>query len=143
MMKCQGCIGKITNDWLYVGETARSVGERIGEHLTKCEVNNKNSVFHKHVEEQHGGEKQNVKLKVVSSCGNDAMLRQMTEAVLINELNLELNTKEEWGNLNALCERKITINVANLSNWSEANFQRTRKSKSILTEEAAEGQRKF
>ena len=50
-MKCQGCIGKRTNEGLYVGETARSVGGRIGEHLTKYEVKDKNSVFHKHVEE--------------------------------------------------------------------------------------------
>ena len=142
-MKCQGCIGKRTNDGLYVGETARSVGERIGEHLTKYEVNDKNSVFHKHVEEKHGGERQNVKLKVVSSCGNDAMLRQVTEAVLIKELNPELNAKEEWGNLNALRERKITIDVMNLSNLSEANILRTQKSKSVLTEEAAKGQQKF
>ena len=94
-MKCQGCNGKRTNDGLYVGETARSVEERIGEHLTKYEVNDKNSVFHKYLEEKHGGERQNVKLKVVSSCGNDAMLRQVTEAVLIKELNPELNAKEE------------------------------------------------
>ena len=142
-MKCQGCIGKRTNDGLYVGETVRSVGERIGEHLTKYEVNDKSSVFHKYVEEKHGGERQNVRLKVVSSCGNDAMLRQVTEAVLIKELNPELNAKEEWGNSNALRERKITIDVTNLSNLSEANILRTQKLKSVLTEEAAEGQRKF
>ena len=44
-------------------------------------------------------------MKVVSSCGNDAMLRQVTKAILIKELNPELNTKEEWGNFNALHER--------------------------------------
>ena len=95
-MKCQGCIEKRTNDGLYVGETARSVEERIGEHLAKYEVKGKNSVFHKLVEEKHGGERQNVKLQVVSSCGNDAMLRKVIEAVLIKELKPELNTKEEW-----------------------------------------------
>ena len=138
-MKCQGCIGKRTNDGLYVGETARSLGERIGEHLTKYEAKDKNSVFHKHVEEKHGGERQNVKLEVVSSCGNDAMLRQVTEAVLIKELNPELNTKEEWGNSNVLRERKTIFDVMDLSNLNEANFQRTQRSKSVLTEEAAEG----
>ena len=128
---------------MYVGETALSVGERIGQHLTKYEVQDKNSAFHKHVEEKHGGERQNVELKVVSSCGNDAMLRQVTEAVLIKELNPELNTKDEWGNSKALRERKTALDVMNLSNLNEANILRTQRSKSVLTEEAAEGQRKF
>ena len=112
-MKCQGCIGKRANG-LYVGKTARSVEERIGEHLAKYQVKDKNSVSHKHLEEKHGGERQNVKLEVVSSCGNDAMLRQVTEAVLIKELNPELNTKEEWGNSNALRERKTIFDVMDL-----------------------------
>ena len=34
-MKCQGCTGRNVSDGLYVGETARSIGERIGERLTK------------------------------------------------------------------------------------------------------------
>ena len=76
---------------------------------------------------------------MVSSCGNDAMLRQVTEAVLIKELNPELNTKEEWGNSNALRERKTIFDVMDLSNLNEANFQRTQRLKSVLTEEAAEG----
>ena len=82
-------------------------------------------------------------MEVVSSCGNDALLRQVTEAVLIKELNPELNTKEEWGNSSALRERKTLFDVMDQSNLIEANFLRTQKSKSVLTEEAAEGQRKF
>ena len=35
------------NDKLCIGETVRSIGERISEQL-------KNSIFHKHVEEKHG-----------------------------------------------------------------------------------------
>ena len=34
-IKRQGCTGSSTNDGLYVGETARSIGERIHEQLTK------------------------------------------------------------------------------------------------------------
>ena len=142
-MKCQGCNGKGSNDGLYIGETARSVGERINEHLTKYEKKDKNSVFHKHVEEKHNGERQNVRLKVVSSCGNDAMLRQVTEAVVIKELNPELNTKEEWGNSNALRDRRTTFDAVNLSNIDLTNMRRTKRSNLILTEEAAGGQRKF
>ena len=59
---------------------------------------------------------------MVSSCGNDAMLRQVTEAVLIKELNPELNTKEEWENSNALRERKTIFDVMDLSNLNEANL---------------------
>ena len=46
-------------------------------------------------------------MKEISSCGNDAMLRQVTEAMLVKELNLELNTEVEWGNSNALHERDL------------------------------------
>ena len=122
---------------------ARSVEERIGAHLTKYEAEDKNSVCHKHVEEKHGGERQNAKLKVASSCGNDIMLRQVTEAMLTKELNPELNAKDEWGNSNALRERKATLEVMDLLNLNEANIMSTQRSKSVLTEEAAEGQRKL
>ena len=62
------------NDGLFVGETARSTGERVNAHLAKYEVKDKSSTFQKHIEEKHGGERQDVKVKVVSSFGNDAML---------------------------------------------------------------------
>ena len=42
---------------------------------------------------------------MMQSCGNDAMLRQMTEVILIQELTLELNTKDEWGNPKVLSEK--------------------------------------
>ena len=81
----------------------------------------------KDIEEKHGGERQDVKVKVVSSCGNDAMLRQVTEAILIKELNRELNTKDEWGNLNALRERDC-IRRDNLPNFFKEDIMRTRDS---------------
>ena len=46
-------------------------------------------------------------MKVVSSCGNDLVLRQVTEVILIKELNPKLNTKDEWGTSNALRERAL------------------------------------
>ena len=140
-IKCQGCTGSSINDGLYVGETARSIGERVSEHQTKYQLKNKNSIFQKHIEEKHGGERQDVKVKVVSSCGNDAMLRQVTKAILIKELNPELNTKDEWGNSNALRERHH-IRCDNLTNFFKEEIMRTRN-RPILTEEVAEGQRKF
>ena len=81
-INCQGCTGSSINGGLHVRETARSAGERVSEHLTNYQVMDKNSSFQKHIEERHGGERQDVKVKVVSSCCNDAMLRQVTEATL-------------------------------------------------------------
>ena len=112
---------------MYVGETARSIGERVNEHLAKYEVKDKNSIFQKHIEEKHKGERQDVKVKVVSSCGNDAMLRQVTKAILIKELNPELNTKDEWGNSNALRERD-RIRRDNLPNFFKEDIMKTRNS---------------
>ena len=124
-IKCQGCTESSINDGLYVGEMARSIGERVNEHLAKYEVKDKNSIFQKHIEEKHGGERQDVKVKVVSSCGNDTMLRQVTEAILIKELNPELNTKNEWGNSNALRERDRRDN---LPNFFKEDIKRRRNS---------------
>ena len=50
-MKYQGCTGRNLNDGLYIGDTAGSIGERIGEHLNKYEIKDKKSVFHKHIGE--------------------------------------------------------------------------------------------
>ena len=66
-------------------------------------------------------------MRVVSSCGNDAMLRQVTEAILIKELNQELNTKDEWGNSNALRKRD-SIRRDNLPNFFKEDIMRTRNS---------------
>ena len=90
-LKCQGCIEKGIKDGLYVGETARSVDQRVNEHLIKYETKDKNSVFHKHVEEKHNSERQSILLEIASFCGNDAILRQVTEAVMIKLKNLTQN----------------------------------------------------
>ena len=52
-----------------------------------------------------GGERQEVELKMVSSCVNDAMVRQVIEVILMKELSMEIKTKDEWGNSNALREK--------------------------------------
>ena len=44
-MKFQGCTGRSVNDGLYIGETARSIGERIRGHLNKHEVKDKTQFF--------------------------------------------------------------------------------------------------
>ena len=62
-MKFQGCTERNVNDGLYIGEIARSKGERIGEHLDKYEIKYKNSAFHKHIGEKHGDERQELESK--------------------------------------------------------------------------------
>ena len=75
-------------------ELARSIGERLGDHQTTCKVKDKNSAFLKHIEKKQWVERQVVGLKMVLSCGNNRMLKQETEAILIKELSQELNIKE-------------------------------------------------
>ena len=142
---CNGCVGRDSRDGTYIGETARSIGERASEHFSKYENKDKNSVFHKHMVERHDAVPQRLALDLLAKCPGDAMLRQVTEAVFINELNPTLNTKEEWGNSNKLRERRTGFEPINLSNLRSKNCQRTQHSgdSSILTEEAAGGLRKF
>ena len=66
-----------------------------------------------------------MELKVVSSCGNDARLRQVTEAMISKELNLELNAEDERGT-NASHE-KDRIRRDDLPNSFEVGIIRTRK----------------
>ena len=64
------------------------------------------SVFWKHSEEFHDGDIQPIKLSVLSSHPGDAMLRQITEAINIEERKPDLNRKDEWGNKNIPRKRK-------------------------------------
>ena len=84
----------------YIGESSRSLGERINEHINRYEKEDKNSMLFKHMKEKHGGVRQELKIEKLATCSGDAMLRQVTEAVYINETTPALNSKEEWGNTN-------------------------------------------
>ena len=52
-MKCIGCAENGQREGMYIGETARSIGERASEHLVRYEQNEKNSVFYKRMLELH------------------------------------------------------------------------------------------
>lgn len=140
-VKCLGCAESNGREGTYIGETARSIGERASEHLTKYENSEKTSVFYKHMLERHDAVPQEVTVDILATCSGDAMLRQVTEAVFINELNPMLNTKEEWGNSNKLRQRHNGFELINFSNVNFTNSARTQGSRdlNILTEEAAEG----
>ena len=68
-------------------------------------------------------------------CGRNSAyetgLRQVNEAILIKELNPERNTKDEWGNSNALRE-KDRIRRDDSPNSFEEGIIRTRKSNNSL-----------
>ena len=130
-MKCLGCAENDERDGTYIGETARSIGERASEHLVKYEQSEKNSVFHKHMLERHDSVPQDVNVEILAVCSGDAMLRQVTEAVFINELNPTLNTKEEWGNTNKLRERRNVFEFIDLTNLHSTNSARTQHSRDL------------
>ena len=46
----------------------------------------------------HNGEKKDINFRIIAHCPNDALLRQVTEAVYIKELKPSMNKKEEFGN---------------------------------------------
>ena len=84
----------------YVGETARSLGERCNEHIKKLERKEGTSVFHQHMIEKHNGIEQALSIHLLRTCPNDATLKQITEATYIHEKNPGLNAKGERGNSN-------------------------------------------
>ena len=87
------------------------MGERIIEHLQGCEKEDKSSMLFKHMKEKHGGVRQILKIEKLATFPGDAMLRQVTEAVFINETTPALNSKEEWGNTNVTRSRYNYNNV--------------------------------
>ena len=50
------------------------------------------------------------------------MLKQVTEAVLVKELNPELNTKDELGNSNALRERRSISTRWIFQTWTKRSL---------------------
>ena len=57
-----------------------------------------NSPLWRHCQEQHGGEEQAFFMSVTGTFRNDAMLRQITEAVQINNMEEgeRMNDRAEW-----------------------------------------------
>ena len=93
-------------DGKYDGETSRSSGERLGEHLDLYHKRNEKSIFHKHMIEAHKGERKELTMKITGRYPGDPMLRQVSEALIIKQGKSALNSKEEWGNMNISRKRK-------------------------------------
>ena len=84
---------------LYKGETGGNTYTRGQEHRARLAARNiNNSPPWRHCVEQHGGVEQTFLMSVTGTFRNDAMLRQITEAVQINNLGVgeRMNDRAEW-----------------------------------------------
>ena len=94
------CLGEGCEKNVYKGETASNAYTRGGEHMNRLRARDLNgSPLWRHCLEQHEGEEQVFSMSVTGSFRNDAMLRQITEAVQINNMEEErerMNDRAEW-----------------------------------------------
>ena len=84
---------------VYKGETAYNAYTRGGEHIGRLTARDvDNSPLWRHCLEQHGGEEQSFLMSVTGTYRNDAMLRQITEAVQINNMEEgeRMSDRAEW-----------------------------------------------
>ena len=84
----------------YIGESARCARTRTKEHLNDLKLKRESSVLWRHCREKHDGELETFKCSVRDVFGQDATLRQITEAVDIRRESASINNKMEWGNSN-------------------------------------------
>ena len=90
----EGCVRNV-----YKGESASNGYTRGVEHLNHLNSHNvSNSSLWKHCLAQHGGDMQSFSMSITGSYRNDAMLRQITEAVQIKNTDREvlMNDRTEW-----------------------------------------------
>ena len=93
------CAGDECEKSTYKGETACNAHTRGGEHMGRLAAKDlSNSPLWRHCLEQHGGEVQTFLMSVTGTYRNDPMLRQITEAVQINNMNVSerMNDRAEW-----------------------------------------------
>ena len=99
-IECLGCDEEEKKS-IYVGETSRNTYTRGLEHLSELNGRVPQSVLWRHCSEKHGGNMVDFRMGVTGQYRNDAMMRQIAEAVRINgsddgEL---INNKSEWNYL--------------------------------------------
>lgn len=93
-IECQECHG------VYVGETSRNTFTRGKEHLKDMESRSDKSVLWRHARDSHQGTVPVYRCDVTEHFRNDALLRQVSEAVKINKEQHIINTKNEWNFIN-------------------------------------------
>ena len=81
-----------------IGETLRSVYTRGKEHMKSLAKKEEKSALWKHCKEKHNSEMQKFEMNVTGSYYNDAMLRQISEGVWVDQVpeNSLMNSKNEW-----------------------------------------------
>ena len=93
------CLGEDCRKKRYKGETASNAYTRGHKHLTDLTGRNlTNSPLWRHCLEEHSGEEQSFQMLVTGSYKNDAMLRQIAEAVQIenSDVGTLMNDRTEW-----------------------------------------------
>ena len=93
------CEGECNKDDEYRGESGGNGFTRGLKHLDDLRARNvKNSPLWRHCRDVHNGEMQRFKMRITGTFRNDAMLRQITEAVQIDsvEPGRLMNTRTEW-----------------------------------------------
>ena len=96
--KIQCDAGNCTND-IYKGESSNSGYTRGGQHLRDLHTKSlQNSPLWRHCVEKHNGQIQRFTMSITGTYRNDSMLRQISEAVQINNVDPVhlMNTRAEW-----------------------------------------------
>jgi len=94
---------------IYIGETSYNGYTRGKQHQKSLKTKNKASILWKHCVKHHKGKIQTFKMNVTGSYGKDAMIRQITEGVKIENTEKErtMNDKTEW-NIARIPRNKVT-----------------------------------
>ena len=92
-ISCLGC-----GEGRYHGETSKNGFTRGKKHLQELDGGSASSVMLRHCRERHSGEIQDFQMDITGIYKNDAMLRQISEAVRINNTPQEqlINNRTEW-----------------------------------------------
>ena len=92
----------------YIGETSRSLRERVSEHISGLNSKSDDNVLSRHMLHRHTGATKSISVSVLATYPDDAMGRQIAESVYIAELKPSINAREEWGNKNRPRKRTQT-----------------------------------
>ena len=92
----------IKKEKIYIGETSCNAYTRGKEHLASLSRSEESSVLWKHSKEKHNGSIPQFYISVKGQFKDDAMLRQVSKAVMINKEGKEnvMNSKNEWNCIN-------------------------------------------
>ena len=91
-IKCEEC------EVRYIGQTGRSLFERMNEHFAAWKDKREKAVLWEHSKTHHRNGDFDIKVAIKARCFGEPTTRLITEAVLINELEDQdtLNNKNEW-----------------------------------------------